>query len=37
VPAKLRAVPWLPYDEALLERVVHSVGALLDGARQTPP
>lgn len=33
-PAKKRlgAVPWLPYDEALLERVVHSVGALLDGA-----
>lgn len=29
---KLGAVPWLPYDEALLERVVHSVGALLDGA-----
>jgi hypothetical protein len=30
-PAKrLHAVPWLPYDEALLERVIHSVGALLD-------
>ncbi|MBB3225147.1 DUF4132 domain-containing protein [Pseudoduganella umbonata] len=29
---RLGAVPWLPYDEALLERVVHSVGALLDGA-----
>lgn len=29
-PAKrLRAVPWLPYDEALLERVIHGVGALL--------
>ncbi|GGY03288.1 DUF4132 domain-containing protein [Massilia dura] len=27
---KLGAVPWLPYDEALLERVVHSVAALLD-------
>jgi len=26
----LRAVPWLPYDEALLERVVHNVGVLLD-------
>lgn len=25
----LRAVPWLPYDEVLLERVVHSVGMLL--------
>lgn len=30
---RLGAVPWLPYDEALLERVVHSVGALLDAAR----
>jgi len=29
---RLGAVPWLPYDEALLERVVRSVGALLDGA-----
>lgn len=30
-PAKrLSAVPWLPYDEALLERVIHSVGALLE-------
>lgn len=29
-PAKrLGAVPWLPYDEALLERVIHHVGALL--------
>lgn len=27
---KLAAVPWLPYDEAVLERVVHSVGALLE-------
>lgn len=26
---RLRAVPWLPYDEALLERVIHSVGVLL--------
>lgn len=29
---RLGAVPWLPYDEALLERVVRSVGMLLDGA-----
>jgi len=29
---QLGAVPWLPYDEALLERVVRSVGALLDVA-----
>ncbi len=29
---KLGAVPWLPYDEALLERVLQGVGALLDGA-----
>lgn len=28
----LGAVPWLPYDEALLERVLQGVGALLDGA-----
>ena len=28
---RLRAVPWLPYDEALLERVLQNVGALLDG------
>ncbi|QBE66822.1 hypothetical protein [Pseudoduganella lutea] len=27
---RLLAVPWLPYDEALLERVVHSVGVLLN-------
>ena len=26
---KLKAVPWLPYDEALLERVLHHVGTLL--------
>jgi hypothetical protein len=26
---RLRALPWVPYDEALLERVLHSVGALL--------
>ena len=26
---RLSAVPWLPYDEALLERVIHSVGTLL--------
>ncbi|HEX8605475.1 MAG TPA: DUF4132 domain-containing protein [Pseudoduganella sp.] len=31
-PKKLGAVPWLPYDEALLERVLHSVGALLDAS-----
>ena len=31
----LGAVPWLPYDEALLERVIHSVGALLDARRAT--
>ena len=30
---RLRAVPWLPYDEALLERVLHSVGLLLDAGR----
>ena len=28
-PARLGALPWLPYDEVLLERVVHSVAALL--------
>ena len=35
VPAagkKLKAVPWLPYDEALLERVLHHVGTLLGEA-----
>lgn len=26
---KLKAVPWLPYDEVLLERVLHHVGTLL--------
>ena len=26
---KLRAVPWLPCDEALVKRLVHSVGVLL--------
>ncbi|WP_305824477.1 DUF4132 domain-containing protein [Massilia brevitalea] len=30
---RLGAVPWLPYDEALLERVVRSVGVLLDGGQ----
>ncbi|MDN4058630.1 DUF4132 domain-containing protein [Massilia sp. YIM B02769] len=29
---KLGAVPWLPYDEALLERVMQGVAALLGGA-----
>ena len=29
--AKLAAVPWLPYDEVLLERIVDSVAALLGG------
>ena len=29
---KLKAVPWLPYDEALLERVLHHVGTLLGQA-----
>lgn len=29
---RLGAVPWLPYDEALLERVIHGVGALLEAA-----
>jgi len=28
---KLAAVPWLPYDEAVLERVVRSVGVLITG------
>jgi hypothetical protein len=27
--AKLHAVPWLPYDEALLQKIVDSVGVLL--------
>lgn len=30
---KLKVVPWLPYDEALLERVRHHVGTLLGQAR----
>jgi len=29
--SKLAAVPWLPYDEAVLERVVRSVGVLIGG------
>ncbi|RQS20603.1 DUF4132 domain-containing protein [Burkholderia sp. Bp8992] len=29
-PSPLRAVPWLPYDEALLQRIVDVVAALLD-------
>ena len=29
--SKLAAVPWLPYDEAVLERVVRSVGVLIAG------
>ena len=28
--ARLAAVPWLPYDEVLLERVIGTVGALLE-------
>ena len=28
--ARLGAVPWLPYDEVLIERVLHCVGTLLD-------
>jgi hypothetical protein len=31
---RLHAVPWLPYDEALLERVIHSVSALLGADRR---
>ncbi|AWV04949.1 hypothetical protein DM992_37295 [Burkholderia sp. JP2-270] len=29
-PSPLRAVPWLPYDEALLQRIVDVVAGLLD-------
>ncbi|EGC98269.1 hypothetical protein B1M_42463 [Burkholderia sp. TJI49] len=29
-PRPLRAVPWLPYDEALLQRIVEVVAGLLD-------
>ncbi|WP_244114033.1 hypothetical protein [Burkholderia cenocepacia] len=29
-PSPLRAVPWLPYDEALLQRIVDVVARLLD-------
>jgi hypothetical protein len=30
--ARLAAVPWLPFDEVLLERIVETVGALAGGA-----
>ncbi len=29
-PSLLRAVPWLPYDEALLQRIVDVVAGWLD-------
>ncbi|MEK6355958.1 MAG: hypothetical protein V4771_24680 [Burkholderia cenocepacia] len=29
-PSWLRAVPWLPYDEALLQRIVDVVAGWLD-------
>ncbi|WP_244107522.1 hypothetical protein [Burkholderia cenocepacia] len=29
-PPPLRAVPWLPYDEALLQRIVDVVAGWLD-------
>ncbi|WP_244106881.1 hypothetical protein [Burkholderia cenocepacia] len=29
-PSPLRAVPWLPYDEALLQRIVDVVAGWLD-------
>jgi hypothetical protein len=28
--AKLAAVPWLPYDEVLLQKIVDTVAVLLD-------
>jgi hypothetical protein len=28
-PASLAALPWLPYDEVLLERIAHTISALL--------